>query len=213
MLWKILFCHLSNYQPSPHFKKCTTDNYAKGILPLDPQWGYHLNMEKCWTLRNGFLTWWKPYGSQEKRMQCRRPRFNPQVRKNPCRRKWQPAPVFLPGEYHRPKPGELKSMRLHTVGHDWVTNTFTCQKRMNTEINTHYYSLVRSLQIRRRRQWHPLQCSCLENPRDRGAWWAAQSMGSHSWTWLKRLSSSSSNSFRLESQPVLILISQILWHW
>ena len=24
---------------------------------------------------------------------------------------------------------------------------------------------------------NPLQCSCLENPRDRGAWWAA--MGSH----------------------------------
>ena len=24
-----------------------------------------------------------------------------------------------------------------------------------------------------RRQWHPLQYSCLENPRDRGAWWAA----------------------------------------
>ena len=25
----------------------------------------------------------------------------------------------------------------------------------------------------RRRQWHPLQCSCLENPVDGGAWWAA----------------------------------------
>ena len=24
-----------------------------------------------------------------------------------------------------------------------------------------------------RRQWHPLQCSCLENPMDGGAWWAA----------------------------------------
>ena len=24
-----------------------------------------------------------------------------------------------------------------------------------------------------RRRWHPLQCSSLENPRDRGAWWAA----------------------------------------
>ena len=27
-----------------------------------------------------------------------------------------------------------------------------------------------------RREWHPLQYSCLENPKDRGAWWA-QSMG------------------------------------
>ena len=25
----------------------------------------------------------------------------------------------------------------------------------------------------RRRQWHPLQYSCLENPMDGGAWWAA----------------------------------------
>ena len=25
----------------------------------------------------------------------------------------------------------------------------------------------------RRGQWHPLQCSCLENPMDGGAWWAA----------------------------------------
>ena len=38
---------------------------------------------------------------------------------------------------------------------------------------------------------HPLQCSCLENPRDRGAWWAAVSGVTQSWTWLKRLSSSS----------------------
>ena len=30
--------------------------------------------------------------------QCRRYKFNPQVRKIPWRRKWQPAPVLLPGE-------------------------------------------------------------------------------------------------------------------
>ena len=39
-----------------------------------------------------------------------------------------------------------------------------------------------------------LQCSCLENPRDGGAWWAAVSGIAQSWTWLKRLSSSSSSS-------------------
>ena len=37
---------------------------------------------------------------------------------------------------------------------------------------------------------NPLQCSCLENPRDRGAWWAALYGVAQSWTWLKRLSSS-----------------------
>ena len=37
----------------------------------------------------------------------------------------------------------------------------------------------------------PLQCSCLENPRDRGAWWAAVYGVTRNWTRLKRVSSSS----------------------
>ena len=41
---------------------------------------------------------------------------------------------------------------------------------------------------------NPLQYSCLENPRDRGAWWAAIYGVAQSWTWLKWLSSSSSSS-------------------
>ena len=40
---------------------------------------------------------------------------------------------------------------------------------------------------------NPLQCSCLENPRDDGAWWAAVSGVAQSRTSLKRLSSSSSS--------------------
>ena len=40
---------------------------------------------------------------------------------------------------------------------------------------------------------NPLQCSCLENPRDGGAWWAAVYGVAQSWTRLKRLSSSSSH--------------------
>ena len=39
---------------------------------------------------------------------------------------------------------------------------------------------------------NPLQCSCLENPRDRGAWWASIYGVAQSRTRLKRLSSSSS---------------------
>ena len=38
---------------------------------------------------------------------------------------------------------------------------------------------------------NPLQCSCLENPRDGGAWWAAVYGVAQSWTRVKRLSSSS----------------------
>ena len=41
---------------------------------------------------------------------------------------------------------------------------------------------------------NPLQCSCLENPSDGGAWWAAVYGVAQSRTWLKRLSSSSSST-------------------
>ena len=41
---------------------------------------------------------------------------------------------------------------------------------------------------------NPLQCSCLENPRDGGAWWAAIYGVAQSWTRMKRLSSSSSSA-------------------
>ena len=40
---------------------------------------------------------------------------------------------------------------------------------------------------------NPLQCSCLENPRDRGAWWAAVYEVTQNRTRLTRLSSSNSS--------------------
>ena len=45
---------------------------------------------------------------------------------------------------------------------------------------------------------NPPQCSCLENPRDGGAWWAAVYGVTQSWTQLKRLSSSSRSSSRVD---------------
>ena len=44
------------------------------------------------------LPWW--LSSKESTCQCRRHRFDPWVGKIPWRRKWQPTPVFLPGESH-----------------------------------------------------------------------------------------------------------------
>ena len=42
-----------------------------------------------------------PGGSDvEVYLQCRRPGFNPWVRKFSWRRKWQPTPAFLLGEFH-----------------------------------------------------------------------------------------------------------------
>ena len=47
---------------------------------------------------------------------------------------------------------------------------------------------------------NPLQCSCLENPMDRGDWWAAIYGVAQSRTRLKRLSSSSSSKVRLSGK-------------
>ena len=60
---------------------------------------------------------------------------------------------------------------------------------------------------------NPLQCSCLENPRDEGAWLAAIYGVAQSQTWLKQLSSSSSRSFPMSwlfasgSQSIGALVS------
>ena len=72
------------------------------------------------------------------------------------------------------EPGGLQSMGSHRVGHDWAT------------------SLSLFLSCIGEGNGNPLQCSCLENPRDGGAWWAAVYGVAQSRTWLKRLSSSSS---------------------
>ena len=67
-------------------------------------------------------------------------------------------------------PGRLQSMGSRRVGHNWETS-LSCIGEGNG---------------------NPLQCSCLENSRDEGAWWAAVYGVVQSQTWLKWLSSSSS---------------------
>ena len=70
------------------------------------------------------------------------------------------------------EPGGLQSTGSLRVGHDWVTSLsffISCIGEGNG---------------------NPVQCSCLENPRDGGAWWAAIYGVAQSRTRLKWLSSS-----------------------
>ena len=68
------------------------------------------------------------------------------------------------------EPGRLQSMGSLRVGHDWATSlSLSCIGEGNGT---------------------PLQCSCLKNPRDGGAWWAAIYGVTQSRTRLKWLSSS-----------------------
>ena len=64
---------------------------------------------------------------------------------------------------------------------------------------------------------NPLQCSCLENPRDRGAWWAAVYGVTQSRTLLKWLSSSNSSRlihivFSLELKKIYIFFARVGIH-
>ena len=52
---------------------------------------------------------------------------------------------------------------------------------------------------------NPLQCSCLENPRDGGAWWAAVYGVAQSWTGLMQLSSISSSNSDFSLSPIIPL--------
>ena len=45
-------------------------------------------------------------------------------KKIPWRRKWQPTPVFLSGEFHGQRSLVSYSMGSQQAGHDWVTNTY-----------------------------------------------------------------------------------------
>ena len=72
------------------------------------------------------------------------------------------------------EPGRLQSMGSLGVRHNWATSLSLFLSRIGEG------------------NGNPLQCSCLENPRDGGAWWAAVYGVAQSRTRLKRLSSSSS---------------------
>ena len=93
------------------------------------------------------------------------------------RRQWHPTPVLLPGQ----SPGQRS-----LVG----CSPCDCWESDMTE----WLHFQFSFSCIGEGNGIPLQCSCLENPRDRGAWWAAVYELSQSWTRLKRLSSSSRSS-------------------
>ena len=93
------------------------------------------------------------------------------------RRQWHPTPVLLPG-----------------ISHGW-RSLVGCSPWGRTESDTterlHFHF---SLSCIGEGNGNPFQCSCLENPGDGGAWWAAIYGVAQSRTRLKRLSSSSNSS-------------------
>ena len=92
------------------------------------------------------------------------------------RRQWHPTPVLLPGKSH----GWRSLVGCRPWGHK--------ESDMTEWLHSHF-----SLSCIGEGNGNPLQCSCLEDPRDGGASWAAVYGVAQSWTRLKRLSSGSSS--------------------
>ena len=102
------------------------------------------------------------------------------------RRQWHPIPVLLPGKSH--------GRRSLVACSPW------CRKESDTTERLDFHF---SLSCFGEGNGSPLQCFYLENPRDRGAWWAAVYGVAQSQTWLKRLSSSSSSSSRWSRHTII----------
>ena len=107
------------------------------------------------------LSWW--LSCKESAYQCRRHRrhrFDPWVRKIPWRRKWQPTPIILPGKSYGQRSLEGYSLWEYKESANLAV------------LGTTYGEGSRN----------PLQYSCLENPMDRGTWWAAVHGVTRNWT-------------------------------
>ena len=93
------------------------------------------------------------------------------------RRQWHPTPVLLPGKSHG-----RRRLEGCTPWGRWPSDT------------TEWLHFHFSLSCIGEGNGNPLQCSCLENPGDRGTWWAAVYGVAQSRTRMMRRSSSSSSS-------------------
>ena len=110
------------------------------------------------------------------------------------RRQWHPTPVLLPGKSHG---------RRNLVGcSPWGQEESDITERL------HFHF---SLSCIGEGNGNPLQCSCLENPRDHGAWWAANYGVTQSRTQLKWLSSSSGSCPPLWARVPSFSFS--FWHY
>ena len=96
------------------------------------------------------------------------------------RRQQHPIPVLLPGKSHG-RRGLLSCS-------PWGRQESDTTERLHLDF---------SLSCIGEGNGNPLQCSCLENPKDREAWWAAVYRVAQSRTRRKRLSSSNSSSILL----------------
>ena len=111
------------------------------------------------------------------------------------RRRWHPTSVFLPGKSH----GQRSLVGCSPWGRD----------ESDTTERLHFHFSL-SLSRIGEANGNPLQCSCLENPRVGGAWWAAVYGVAQSRTRLKWLSSGTSTSISSSFPLKVVNVTQLL---
>ena len=157
-------------------------------IPLVKPWLISCHSEVCRNMHENFIQQLQGNGlrgsrevTKEKKKLAtlfkRRIEATKKKKKKIRRRQWHPTPVLLPGKSHgwRSREGWSPWGRWGSDTTEWL----------------HFHF---SLSWIGEGNGNPLQCSCLENPRDGGAWWAAVYGVTQSRTQLKWLSSSSSSS-------------------
>ena len=113
------------------------------------------------------------------------------------RRQWHPTPVLLPGKSHG-----RRSLEGCSPWGRWGLDT-------TEQLHFHF-----SLSCIGEGNGNPLQCSCLEKPRDGGAWWAAAYGVAQSQTRLKRLSSKLGKNSNVREQinkQIMAHLNTIQW--
>ena len=128
--FSILLCWASQAAQTVKNPPAKRDTWVQTLDWKDPLEGEMSTHEKseillCWVLSVWVHRWFRGKEFTCQCTSCRRPRFNPWVRKIPWRRKWQPTPVLLPGESHgqRSLVG-YSPWWSQRVRYDWATECF-----------------------------------------------------------------------------------------
>ena len=115
-----------------------------------------------------------------------------QPRQHIQRRQWHPTPVLLPGKSHG-----WRSLVGYSLWGRWESD-------VTEQLHFHL-----SLACIGEGHGNPPQCSCLENPRDGGGWWAAAYGVAQNRTQLKWLRSSSSSRCIYSRRKWKLMFSEV----
>ena len=222
------------WQPTPVFLAWViprTDEHV-GLQPMEsqrirPNWAHGTSFVSwliytllCWT--GPRLPWWLRW--QSICLQCGRPEFDPWVGKISWRRKWQPTPVFLPGESHgwRSLVGyspwcrkesdttdQFHSLSLHLLNRRFkIAQCLWCESEVLNNLQLHAIRLYISMYITNAMNMNLGKLR--EMVRDRKAWHTAVHGVAKSQTWLGDWTSTSIYKKYMPIR-VIIMLDEYIW--